>query len=93
MKFFFANLQGFSTFFSRSPKRTAVLDEFVKVRLPRAVPTRWSFNARCVETVFLYQVDIIASLEKIIHNEEDSSTIIQAIGLNAFLQSVDFLFW
>ncbi|CAH1103001.1 unnamed protein product [Psylliodes chrysocephalus] len=75
VKIFFANLQGFSTFFSRSPKRTAVLDEFVKVRLPRAVPTRWYFNARCVETVFLYQVDILASLEKIIETEEDSNTI------------------
>lgn len=93
VKVFFANLHGFSTFFSRSPKRTAVLDEFVKARLPRAAPTRWHFNVRCVETVFVYSVDILLCLEKIIEIEEDSKTINQAIGLKGFLQNEDFIFW
>lgn len=93
VKIFFANLQAFSTFFSRSPKRIAVLDEFVQIRLPRSAPTTWYFNTHCVVTVFLYQTDILACLEKIIDTEEDADSLNQAIGLKNFLQDQDFLYW
>jgi hypothetical protein len=73
IKIFFASLQAFSTFFSKSPKRTAVLDEVVKVRLPKSPPTRWCFNGRCVKTVYIYQSDILSCLEKIMDMENDSS--------------------
>jgi hypothetical protein len=73
IKIFFASLQAFSTFFSMSPKRTAVLDEVVKVRLPKSPPTRWCFNGRCVETVYINQSDILSCLEKIMDMESNSS--------------------
>ncbi|KRT79045.1 hypothetical protein AMK59_8166, partial [Oryctes borbonicus] len=39
VKVFFASLHAFSTFFSRSSKCMAVLDEIIKVRLPKGSPT------------------------------------------------------
>lgn len=48
---FFSELGGFCAFFSRSPKRTSVLDDVVGSRLPRACATRWNFHSRSVNTV------------------------------------------
>lgn len=93
IKVFFANLHAFSSFFGRSPKRTAVLDIYVKVRLPKAAPTRWYFNTRCVETVHTYRTDLIHCLEKILDDEEDSNTINQACGLQKHLKDENFLYW
>ncbi|KRT79047.1 hypothetical protein AMK59_8168, partial [Oryctes borbonicus] len=83
----------FSTFFSRSPKCMAVLDEIIKVRLPKGSPTTWDFNTNCIETVSIYKNDISYCLEKIIETEEDSHIISQALGLKAVLENDDFLFW
>ena len=52
VRVFFANLNGFSAFFSRSPKRTARLDECNARRIPHSVQTRWNFRSRIVSTVF-----------------------------------------
>jgi hypothetical protein len=93
IKKFFANLQAFSTFFSKSPKRTAVLDEVVKARLPKSAPTRWCFNARCVETIYIYQSDILSCLEKIMDMENDSSCLNQCGGLINYLKDDTFLYW
>ena len=48
---FFSDLAGFSTFFSRSPKRTSVLDRVVAHRLPRVSTVRWNFHSYIVNTV------------------------------------------
>ena len=48
IRLIFANLNGFSMFFSRSPKRAAYLDKCVGRRLPRSVQTRWNFQRRIV---------------------------------------------
>lgn len=93
IKIFFANLHAFSSFFGRSPKRTEVLDEVVHRRLPKAAPTRWYFNTRCVETVFEHQENIKLCLEKIIDLEEDNNTLQQATGLLNYLNNSDFLYW
>lgn len=93
IKVFFANLHSFSSFFGRSPKRTAVLDSFVKVRLPKAAPTRWYFNTRCIDTVYTYQQDLLRCIEKIIDDEEDNMTINQAVGLKGYLEDEIFLYW
>ncbi len=45
-KIFFANLGGLSAFFTRSPKRTKLLDDFCARRLPRVSNVRWNFNSR-----------------------------------------------
>jgi hypothetical protein len=64
VKICFANLFTFSSFFSRSPKRTAILDEMVKRRLPHAVPTRWHFKSRTVNTLFEYKDFFIECFKK-----------------------------
>lgn len=94
VKIFFAHLQAFTSFFSRSPKRTAVLDEIVKRRLPRAVPTRWNFQSRTVNIVFEYKDSIKECLEKIRDTDRiDSITIREACGLLNQLESQEFLYW
>ena len=50
-KYFFAHLGGFTSFFSKSSKRIALLEEFRCARLPRNAPTRWNFSSRVVNTV------------------------------------------
>ena len=51
---FFSDLAVFSGFFSRSPKRTSVLDRVVAHRLPRG--DGWNFHIYAVNTVFLDEV-------------------------------------
>ena len=62
---FFSDLAGFSGFFSRSPKRTSVLDRVVAHRLPRASTVRWNFHLCAVNTVFEHECDIIQCFETI----------------------------
>jgi hypothetical protein len=81
-------------FFYRSPKRTAILDEMVKRRLPRAVPTRWNFKSRTVNTLFEYKDSFIECFEKILDGERvDSKTISEACGLLNHLKCPEFLYW
>ncbi|XP_030759734.1 zinc finger MYM-type protein 1-like [Sitophilus oryzae] len=77
----------------RSPKRTEVLDEILQKRFPRAAPTRWYFNTRCVETVFENKENIKICLERIIELEDDSVTLQQATGLLNHLENSDFVYW
>ena len=46
-------------FFSKSTKRTHLLDNVVKRRLPRASLTRWSSNFRLLQTVSMYHSDLL----------------------------------
>ena len=92
VKIFFANLQSFSSFFSRSAKRTAVLDEVVKRRLPRAAPTRWNLKVGLLNT--LYKNSFKECLEQILDNDStDSTTLGEANGLLNHLNSTEFLYW
>nr|CAH7719903.1 unnamed protein product [Callosobruchus chinensis] len=94
VKVFFANLQSFSTFFTRAPKRTAILDEVVKRRLPPAAPTRWNFKSRTVNTLFEHQDAFKECLDKIMGDDGiDSVTVSEASGLLKHLNCPDFLFW
>jgi hypothetical protein len=61
----------------------------VKARLPKSAPRRWCFNARCVETIYIYQSDILSCLEKIMDMENDSS----CGGLINYLKDDTFLYW
>ncbi|KAK0144255.1 hypothetical protein N1851_017368 [Merluccius polli] len=51
VRIFFSDLGGFSSFFSRSPKQTSVLDEVMAHRLPISSKVRWNFHSRAVNTV------------------------------------------
>lgn len=95
VKIFFSSLQGICTFFSNSPQRTAILDEVVKKRLPRACPTRWNFLSRSVNTVFHHKEDIIQCMNEILENDSimSDSTICQALGQKKVLSSHNFNYW
>ena len=86
-------MQSFSSFFSRSPKRTAIFDDVVKRRLPRAVITRWNFKSQMVNTLYEYQNFFRDCLEKIINEDPDSKTISEASGLLKHLTCSEILYW
>ncbi|XP_053556836.1 zinc finger MYM-type protein 1-like [Bombina bombina] len=85
-KIFFSKLEHLVSFFSHSTKRTHLLDDVVKKRLPRAAPTRWSTNSRLVQTVNMYLPDLHAMFGIIVDDEEKWE------GDTAFLAS-GFLQW
>ncbi|XP_051233811.1 zinc finger MYM-type protein 1-like [Dicentrarchus labrax] len=62
---FFSDLAGFSAFFSRSTKRTTMLDQVVAHRLPRASTTRWTFHSRAVNTVYKHKDDLLTCFQTI----------------------------
>lgn len=91
---FFADLGGFSAFFSRSPKRTDVLDSTVARRLPCASSTRWNFHSRAVNTVHENRDALLECFETIQASDEfDNITIREAKGFSRMLKDKDFLFF
>lgn len=62
-------LGGFASFFTKSSKRTAVLDEMVAHRLPSASSTRWSFNSGAVNTVYEHKDDLVRGFLTICNSE------------------------
>ena len=94
VRIFFANLTAFGTFFSKSPKRTAVLDGVCGRRIPAAGQTRWNFKSRTVHTVFEHQNTLRQCFEKIKNEQEwDSVSIQQASGLATMLGDAKFIFF
>lgn len=81
------------SFFSLSAKRTQLLDQIVKKRLPRATPTRWNFKGRTVCTVYENKDLLIECLETISDLANDTKTINEATGLLNYLHNGEFLFW
>jgi hypothetical protein len=92
VKVFFSELSGISSFFSRSPKRTSILDQVVARRLPRASATRWNFNSRIVNTVSENRADLIECFETI-KTSFDQPTVREASGFIRMLQDEDFVFF
>ncbi|XP_030580871.1 uncharacterized protein LOC115777175 [Archocentrus centrarchus] len=57
-------------FFSRSSKRTSVLDKVVAHRLPASSNVRWNFHSRAINTVFEHREDLIRCFQSIQDSEE-----------------------
>ena len=94
VRVFFSDLNGISSFFSRSPKRTTILDQVVARRLPRASATRWNFNSRVVNTVYENLDDLIECFEAIrTDGSFDCTTVREASGYLRMLQDDDFKFF
>ncbi|XP_072042789.1 zinc finger MYM-type protein 1-like [Amphiura filiformis] len=105
-KIFFANLAGFSVFFTSSPKRSSQLKEFCAARIPRAAQTRWNFTSRVVNTVYENKDGLLSSLIAIrdglpeseietaqhTHFNWDAKTISEAAGLIKWLLDDEFMF-
>lgn len=94
VRVFFSTLSGFSAYFSKSTKRTNVLDQICKNRLPTNAPTRWNFTSRAVLTVNTYREKLIEVFDFIIESPDfDQSSIREAVGLRSSLQDFKFIFF
>lgn len=91
MQGFFANLNSRAAFFSKSPKRTQLLDDMCKRRLPRVAPTWWQCTSRLVNAVHEKRVAQKEVFDHILeHHDED--TVLCADGFNTHLDDSEFCF-
>jgi hypothetical protein len=93
-RIFFSNVSGFSAFFTKSTKRTNLLDSICKKRLPSNSETRWNFKSRVVNTLFDKRTNLIEVFDHIIENLEqwDDISIRESIGFKKLLTDFDFVF-
>lgn len=77
---FFSDLAGLSSFFSKYPKRTNVLDRVVAHRLTRASTVRWNFHSHAVNTVFEHKDDLLQCSETIRDSGEFNPTTMREAG-------------
>lgn len=93
-KVFFSHLNGLAAFFSKSAKRTKLLDEICQRRLPRVTPTRWNFSSRLVCTVYERREELVELFEFIVDNYDDfdDDTVHSADGYLALLTGFEFCF-
>ncbi|KAK5885982.1 hypothetical protein CesoFtcFv8_017064 [Champsocephalus esox] len=94
-RIFFSHLSGLAAFFSRSPKRTQLLDEICQKRLPRVAPTRWNFASRLVCTVFEKKDALKDLFDYIVehHEDFDDAAILSADGYLSNLGNFEFEFF
>lgn len=94
-KIFFASLTGFPTFFTKSTKRTQILDEVGSRRLPSSSDTRWNFKSRLVWTVLHHRNELIEVFDTILNSEEfqrDHITLRESEGFKKSLNDFTFVF-
>lgn len=94
-RIFFASLGGLATFFSKSTKRTNVLDEVLKRRLPKNAETRWNFKSRLISTVVSNRENLLEVFETITNSAEfagDRDTIREAQGFTNNLTDFNCVF-
>ncbi|XP_061925575.1 zinc finger MYM-type protein 1-like isoform X1 [Entelurus aequoreus] len=91
---FFKTAEGLASFFSKSTKRTHLLDDVVKRRLPRAAPTRWSSNSRLLQTISMHHDDLRSLFHIIIENPDswDNDTLMMAAGYDQWLSKASTCF-
>lgn len=91
-KTFFKTVEGLATFFNKSTKRTHLLDEVVKRRLPRAAPT--SSNSTLVQTISMYQTDLRAVFRIMSENPDvwDHETLMMAFEYDLWLSKAQTCF-
>ena len=91
---FFSDLGGFAAFFSRSFKRTAVLDQVVAHGLPGTSTTRWNFHNRAVNTVYEHKDELLTCFQTIRDSANfDPLTVGEAGGFVRMLEDEDFSFF
>lgn len=91
---FFKTAEGLASFFSKSTKRTHLLDDVVKRRLPRAAPARWSSNSRLLQTISMHQ-NALRTLFHVIMETPDSwdhDTLMMAAGYDRWLSKASTCF-
>ena len=95
VRLFFANISGFSSFFSVSPKRSDELRSVTSKRLPRPGETRWNFQSRLVGSVFEVKESLIECFSNIIEKSDvwDGVSVREAFGLRRLLEDEEFLYF
>lgn len=94
VRILFSDLGGFASFFSKSPKRTGVLDKVVAHRLPTSSNVRWNFHSRAINTVFEHREDLIHCFESIRDSGDfDPNTVREAGAFAMLLENQDFKFF
>lgn len=93
-KVFFASLDSFHNFFSRSAKRTALLAEVDNsLRVPGTSATRWNFRSRAVHAIQEGQGSLGVAFDRIIHERGwDNDSIAQSTALKNKLHDFKFIF-
>ncbi|XP_019748862.1 synaptotagmin-12 isoform X1 [Hippocampus comes] len=91
---FLKTADGLGRFFTKSAKRSSLLDDVVQRRLPGAAPTRWSSNATLLKAISKYQVDLCAALRIISENPHswDCDTLLLATGYDQWLSKASTCF-
>ncbi|KAK7909674.1 hypothetical protein WMY93_014358 [Mugilogobius chulae] len=94
-KVFFKTVEGLGAFFSKSTKRTHLMDNVIKQRLPRAAATRWSSNSRLLQTISLYYSDLRELFHIINEHPEnwDNDTLMMATGFDRWLSKASTCFF
>ncbi|XP_033988919.1 uncharacterized protein LOC117484596 [Trematomus bernacchii] len=81
-------------FFSRSFKRTAILDQVVAHRLPGTSTTRWNFHSRAVNTVYEHKENILRCFQTIRDSGDfDPITVREAGGFVRMMEDEVFCFF
>ena len=94
MKHFFKRLRVYVHFFGKSTKRTYLLHNVVKRRLPRTSPTRWSSNSRLLQTVSMYHSDLLMVFRVIgdAKDKWDNDSVMKAAGFERWLLKTNTCF-
>lgn len=93
-RLFFANVDAFHSFFSRSCKRSALLLEVDRsVRVPGGSAVRWNFKSRAVHAIHEGRVSLIAAFDRImVEPGWDKETTMLSGALKQKLEDFDFCF-
>lgn len=92
---FFSSLSGFSAFFSKSTKRSHVLNEICGSRMPTFAATRWNSTFRAVFSVHSNKDKLIDVFDFILNSDDfktDDQSLREARGFKYILNDHKFCF-
>ncbi|CAH2281680.1 zinc finger MYM-type 1-like [Pelobates cultripes] len=95
VRVFFCNLASIAAYFSRSPKRIAVLDEVVSRRLPGATRPPWNFSIRTANVVLEHRQDLIECFKTVLSRADnfDVMSVSEAKSYAILLEEREFLYF
>lgn len=94
IKTFFAHLGSLGSYFSKSTKRTNILNELNVPRIPSNCQTRWNFKSRIINTVHSNRELLIEVFSRIINDPIfDNDSISGADNLRNHLKNFNFNFY
>lgn len=93
---FFTQITALTNYFTRSPNKSKILQEYTTKRLPSSSTTRWNFQSRVVHTVKENYDSLVGCLKEIQeskeHNSINSTTLLHYLNLNSFKFWLNFYY-